>query len=334
MEIKVSIILPIYNAGSHLEKCLDTLVNQTLKEIEIIAILDCPTDGSDKIIEKYASFDERIKIIYNKENLHIGESRNAGIRIANGEFIGFSDHDDYRELEMYSLLYNFAKFNANSDIVFSPITNIKKNVLETFNIPNINEENCRNFVLSDLIGRGNYLNDVSIFCNIHNAIYKSELIKKNKLKFVDTKKIAPEDVLFNLMSVYYSKQTTILNKPLYYHLLYEISEGHNYEYTGWKKRCEGLNKMYEFLTTNHCYEQYQVEFYIHVTKQILNSLLSIIIQNHNIKEFLHAHNEVKKYPFVKDAFLHYSLFNTNISCVKRFLRRILAKSLTKKKCFH
>ena len=72
MTPKVSIIVPIYNAGKFLEKCLDTLVNQTLKDIEIILVLDCPTDGSDRIAREYAEKDPRIRLIINEQNLNIG----------------------------------------------------------------------------------------------------------------------------------------------------------------------------------------------------------------------------------------------------------------------
>lgn len=92
---KVSIIVPVYNAGCYFDKCLDSLINQTLKEIEIILVLDCPTDGSDKVAESYSSSDNRIKLIYNEENLHTGLSRNRGMAIARGKYIGFHDHDDY-----------------------------------------------------------------------------------------------------------------------------------------------------------------------------------------------------------------------------------------------
>lgn len=84
MSPKVSIIVPIYNAGKFLEKCLDTLIYQTLKDIEIILVLDCPTDGSDRIAREYAEKDPRIKLIFNKHNLNTGLSRNEGLKIAQG----------------------------------------------------------------------------------------------------------------------------------------------------------------------------------------------------------------------------------------------------------
>ena len=115
---KVSIIVPVYNAGRHLKRCLDSLVEQTLQEIEIILVLDVPTDGSDKVAEDYAQRDDRIKLVYNKLNLHIGFSRNEGLKVAQGEYIGFTDHDDHCESDMFEQLYNKAK-NKNADIVVS-----------------------------------------------------------------------------------------------------------------------------------------------------------------------------------------------------------------------
>ena len=75
---KVSIIVPVYNAGSYFSKLLDSLTGQTLKEIEIILVLDCPTDGSDRVAEEYAARDGRIVLVRNRENLHVGFSRNEG----------------------------------------------------------------------------------------------------------------------------------------------------------------------------------------------------------------------------------------------------------------
>lgn len=118
MSPKVSIIVPIYNAGKFLEKCLDTLIYQTLKDIEIILVLDCPTDGSDRIAREYAEKDPRIKLIFNKHNLNTGLSRNEGLKIAQGEYIGFSDHDDWRELDMYENLYRKAQ-KDKADVAIS-----------------------------------------------------------------------------------------------------------------------------------------------------------------------------------------------------------------------
>lgn len=90
---KVSIIVPVYNVENYLRKCLDSLINQTLKNIEIICINDGSTDNSLSILEEYASKDERI-IVINQENAGVSSARNRGLEIATGEYIAFVDADD------------------------------------------------------------------------------------------------------------------------------------------------------------------------------------------------------------------------------------------------
>lgn len=118
--VKVSIIVPVYNAGKRIKHCLETLIAQTLSDIEIICVLDCPSDGTDRIVKEYASHDSRIKVIENDHNMHISATRNRGLAVASGEYVGFSDHDDYRDLAMYEKLYAKAK-TTSADIVFSDV---------------------------------------------------------------------------------------------------------------------------------------------------------------------------------------------------------------------
>ena len=105
---KVSVIIPVYNTEQYLNKCLDSLVNQTLKDIEIILINDGSTDNSQNIIDEYsAKYPDKIKSFI-KENGGQATARNLGITKATGEYIGFVDSDDWIELNMYEELYNKA----------------------------------------------------------------------------------------------------------------------------------------------------------------------------------------------------------------------------------
>ncbi len=113
--IKVSVIVPIYNAEKYLEQCLDSIVNQTLKKIEIILIDDGSTDGSADICKKYLA-DERVSY-YHKKNEGLAAARDDGMLRATGEYIGFVDSDDWLEPDMYEKMYEAAKSN-NSDVVF------------------------------------------------------------------------------------------------------------------------------------------------------------------------------------------------------------------------
>ena len=109
---KISVIVPVYNVEKYLPECLDSIINQTLKEIEIICINDGSPDNSLEILKRYAEKDSRIKII-DKENEGVGKARNDGIRAATGEFIAFMDSDDYYPSDnVLDVLYNSAKENG------------------------------------------------------------------------------------------------------------------------------------------------------------------------------------------------------------------------------
>lgn len=172
--IKISIIVPVYNVKPYLNKCMDTLVNQTLNEIEIIVVNDGSTDGSIDIIKKYKEKYPNKIVVIDKENEGVGEARNSGIKIAKGEYLGFVDSDDYIETNMFEVLYKNAK-DKNSDIAICQFKNVDENynLLETENIylkPNIKtSEN-----LDQLI---------KINPAPWNKIYKKELFIKNDVYF-------------------------------------------------------------------------------------------------------------------------------------------------------
>lgn len=106
--IKVSICVPVYNMEKYLKDCVESLINQTLKEIEIIFVNDGSTDNSVEILKKYQKKYHNIKVI-TQENQGLGGARNTGIENANGEYIGFVDADDFVEKDMYERMYNEAK---------------------------------------------------------------------------------------------------------------------------------------------------------------------------------------------------------------------------------
>lgn len=120
---KVSIIVPVYNVEKYLEKCLDSLVNQTLDSYEIIVVNDGSPDNSQEIIDKYAAKYPDIVFAYKKKNGGLGDARNYGIDKARGEYIGFVDSDDWVDKKMFEAMYNMAK-QENDDIVICDATEI------------------------------------------------------------------------------------------------------------------------------------------------------------------------------------------------------------------
>ena len=112
----VSVIIPVYNAEAYLEECLDSVVNQTLKNIEIICVNDGSTDNSLDILKEYQEKDDRV-IIINQENQGAGVARNQGIKVAKGNYLSILDADDFFELNMLELMcMNALKFDADVTI--------------------------------------------------------------------------------------------------------------------------------------------------------------------------------------------------------------------------
>lgn len=111
---KISVIVPVYNVAPYLKECVNSVIGQTLSDLEIILIDDGSTDGSGAICDGYAQKDDRIKVIH-KPNGGLSEARNAGLDIATGEYIGFVDSDDYIDTDMYEILYHNA-INLKADI--------------------------------------------------------------------------------------------------------------------------------------------------------------------------------------------------------------------------
>lgn len=128
MDIKVSVIVPVYNVEQYLERCLNSLINQTLKDIEIICVNDGSTDSSLSILENFAAQDNRIKII-NQNNQGPSIARNSALKLTTGEYIGYVDSDDCVSDNFFELLYNNAK-KYNADIACGEIIrpNAKKHV--------------------------------------------------------------------------------------------------------------------------------------------------------------------------------------------------------------
>ena len=162
---KLSVIIPVYNTEKYLTKCLNSVCNQTLFDIEIICINDCSTDKSFEIVKQFALKDKRIKHLDLKENKGASNARNLGINEAKGEFIAFLDSDDYPERnDFYEKLYLKAK-EENSDIIKGCYKNSDTGFIDK--------------AINDKIRL-----DKNNFCATYtSAIFKSELIKENKIKF-------------------------------------------------------------------------------------------------------------------------------------------------------
>lgn len=204
---KVSVIIPVYNSERFIEKCLTSVMKQTLRELEIIVVNDGSTDLTLTILNRLAAEDSRIKII-NQENKKQGAARNAGTKIARGEYIGFIDSDDWIDVDYFEKLYDTAK-KYNADI--SLATNIRIGNGKTKKRLEISEEKY----VTALQEKFNICNLPKNPCPT-NKIYRREFL--NSFNIVWPEGIYCEDKIFVTKSVYYANGVvTVPNVNYYYY---------------------------------------------------------------------------------------------------------------------
>lgn len=177
----ISIVIPIYNVDKYIEKCLNSVVKQTYKNIEIILVDDGSPDNCGKICDSYANNDKRIKVIH-KENGGLSDARNVGIEIANGKYITFVDSDDYIELDYIEYLYTLMK-KYNTKISFCKV-NVVFNENNTDNKPNNSDQSDYKWTkiqaLEDVLYANNF--DVSAYAKMYlTEHFKNVRYPKGKL---------------------------------------------------------------------------------------------------------------------------------------------------------
>jgi glycosyltransferase involved in cell wall biosynthesis len=298
---KISIIIPVFNAGKRFTKCLDSLVEQTLKEIEIVLVIDCPTDGSDAIAKEYAKDDSRIIIIENKYPAHIGLSRNKGIAISSGKYIGFSDHDDCMEKTMFEELYNYAEKHQTEMVIGTSRCIGLLDETSNFDDWNI-EEDVYEMALSDLIQGGRDIFTDPKAANIHPNLYLSSVIKSKNIQFIDTRLITPEDRLFNIEYLLHIKKARVYDKILYYHEIHSLSESKKSTYKSFEKRAAGKKYIYDLLNANAVYTKYRYQFLTTIKAEFSEYAINNLIISKNIFKYWRIIQYLKQYPFTKDAF--------------------------------
>lgn len=221
---KVSIIVPVYNVEKYIRRCIDSLKNQTLEDIEIILVDDSSTDSSLEICKKAAEEDSRIKVIH-KVNEGAGLARNAALEIAEGEYIGFADSDDYIDKEMYKTLYEKAE-QYNSDLVMSGVLFVDGNMFSKegecirktyFDADTQFEtEDELQMLRMGIIGALPEDEDDSKYgMSIWKNLFRHEIIKENKLVFESEREKLSEDALFMVDFISCIKKATGINEAFY-----------------------------------------------------------------------------------------------------------------------
>lgn len=201
--VKVSIIVPVFNSEEYLEKCVESLLEQTLDEIEIILVDDCSEDRSRKMIADYAEqYPDRIRPVYLEENIRQGGARNRGMAIATGEYIAFVDSDDFIEPEMCEVMYGAAN---GADMVGADYY--------------IDRGNQQQLVKLDYGDRIMSLEDKERFvssCGLFGSrIYRRAFLEENILTFPE--RVFYEDAYFNFLTALYAERLVKVDYAFYHY---------------------------------------------------------------------------------------------------------------------
>ncbi|MDU0203780.1 glycosyltransferase family 2 protein [Paenibacillus sp. MAH-36] len=193
MNIKVSVVIPVYNAENYLNHCLDSLIGQSLQECEFIFVNDGSRDQSGQMIENYAKHDPRIKL-FHQENKGVSMARNKGLEEAAGEYIGFVDADDYIEEDMYATLYRSAHEGGYDVVISNFESEIEgRKVITRYPFPT-NTLHPREYIEKNILPFFLQSDQLNTACN---KLYKRQAIIDSQAKFPE-KVALGEDGMFNM----------------------------------------------------------------------------------------------------------------------------------------
>ncbi|MDD6520031.1 MAG: glycosyltransferase [Oribacterium sp.] len=217
MEDLISIIVPIYNVEKYIHRCIDSIINQTYKNIEIILVDDGSSDGSGKICDEYQRKDERIKVIH-KKNGGLGFARNSGLDVASGKYVTFIDGDDYIGLTHIEKMHTLI-IETNSDTCMAGHTKVYSNREEKhLNVCSgkIYKGNVKEQILPRMCGANTYGQDY-IEMSVCMVLLSNEIIKQNNLRFVSEREYVSEDLVFDFEYYPLSKSVCISDDADYYY---------------------------------------------------------------------------------------------------------------------
>jgi glycosyltransferase involved in cell wall biosynthesis len=320
--MKVSIIVPVYNVEKYIDRCLSSLVNQTLKDIEIIVVDDASPDNSKKIIDSYVKkYPKKVRYFY-KENGGQGSARNLGLTKAKGDYIAYVDSDDYIEPDMMEKMYNKA-ISDNSDIVVCGSREVSINGDELgINYASIYNDKDLDILYGSMA--------------VWNKIYKKDILDK----MVFREKLWYEDIDFTIKLALSTDKISFVNEPLYNYL---VRPGSTMNNTNYKRNLELLDAFDEMIkyfkkkkTYNKNYEKLEFVAFYHIYIMGIGRLITINAPMKDKKEIINKYKEYlntnfssyRKNPYIKymsrNRKIVYRLIDLNLYHTIKFILGVKA----------
>ena len=316
--MKISVIVPVYNVSEYVDDCLDSLIRQTLKEIEIIVVNDGSTDNSQYIIDAYAKKYPNIKV-YQKPNGGLSDTRNFGIQLATGEYITFVDGDDYVQNVMYEKMYQKAK-EGDFDIVACDINYVYPDHSEVVHTtPTKDTSNIKELF-------------IDLYPTVCTKIFKRELFTKTKLLF--KKDVWFEDVEFMYRLLPFVKNVGVVNKAYYQYVQREKSitstvSDKIYDYIN------NFNGLVEYYKVNNLYDKYYKELEYAYVRYVYATFIKSCLK-YDYDKYMQAvdvaiENVNKHFPkYQKNGYFYKSLKGLYLVMFNKKIAKMLYKKRGKK----
>ena len=296
----ISIIVPVYNVEQYLAQCLDSIVNQTYSNIEVICVNDGSLDSSAEILRHYARIDNRIKII-DQENQGLSGARNTGLKYAKGKYLMFIDSDDWIDLETCEAVVNSAE-HYNADLVlWSYIREFENKSIEklmfwddqtVFEKEAVKTQLHRRLcgLLGSELAYPEYANAIE---TAWGKLYLTKKILDNNVLFVDTKEIGTEDALFNLYVVGHIDRAVYLRKCFnHYRKTNQVSLTKSYNEYLFERWQTLFRYMREYISKNNLPEEYSCALDNRIALSILGLGLNIVSADFSARKKIKALKDI------------------------------------------
>ena len=281
----ISIIIPVYKVEKYLEKCIQSVINQTYENLQIILVDDGSPDNCGKICDEYAKKDHRIEVIH-KSNGGLSDARNKGLEIAKGEYIGFVDSDDYIESDMYEVLYNLLK-QYNADVSICNFYTVSQGKTAIKNANNGIKEYNRIEILKEI------LLDNNIQSYAWNKLYKKELF--DEIKYPVGKKYEDIGTTFYLLEK--CNKVVVTGKPEYYYINRQDSIVNNVTESTITDYIELIMQRYDYIEENvkelSSYNKDYLKRILKTAEQDIRSLKEV--GDYTKKKYEELYNKVQKF---------------------------------------
>lgn len=246
MNPKVSIIVPVYNVEKYLDRCMESLLNQTLKDIEIILVDDGSPDNCPKMCDDYAKKDSRVKVVH-KANAGLGYARNSGLDVATGEFLAFVDSDDYVDTKIYESLFGEASISGADAVFCKYYTEQADGTWKECNEVNRrtewNNKEINDFLLNIIATEPYVKKERKYGMSVWHSIYRRKIIYDNNIRFYSERDVMSEDLPFQVDFFLKANKMVYLPYAFYYYCL----NGGSLTTTFKPEKYERMKSLYQLL---------------------------------------------------------------------------------------